>query len=260
MTSTFTISDLRSLMSRENNQDHGELSESEEVSERHDVVFHDLDRDEVRWIEITARINYENHQGIKSVDRLVKVDRWHPSHEGGSFLGECDGKYGPSLRGFKFSRVSRFYDLETGASGVDFGAHVESVWNQSLSSRIHLLKWQISDVATILYYIAYCDGAVRKSEKEVIYKHFAHWSGDDRWLTEYENTKADVLRTDYKKRDFWASANFIAEQAKYPIDTRDIWFAALDVVKTQKKKWSGIDALDYLRRKWKLRDLPKISA
>lgn len=256
----FTIRDLQAHISKDSSAGSGEFIDSEEVSERHDAFFHDLDRDEVRWVEISARIDYENHQGIRSIDRLIKVDRWHPTHEGGSFLAECDGNYGPSLRGFTFARVSRFYDTTTGESGTDFGEYVDRVWGASLSSSIHLLKWKISDVAVILYYIAYCDGAVRKAEKEVIYRHFAHWSGDDRWCTEYEATKADVLRSDYKKRDFWVSTNFIAEQENYPINTRDIWFAALDIVMTQKKKWNGIDALDYLRRKWRLKDLPKVSA
>lgn len=125
----------------------------------------------------TVRISYCDANG-KTSERVVDVRAYESSGSCGLVIGHC--RMRDATRTFRFDRMKRVVDEETGEIIADLQKCLNAEWGSSPQPVLDMLYDQHKDVLKLLLYMAKADGAVRAAEIGVISKYCADATGDAR--------------------------------------------------------------------------------
>lgn len=124
-----------------------------------------------------VRIIYRDGDGAVS-ERVVHLRAFEPSGAGGLVVGWCQLRN--ASRTFRFDRMVRVVDEETGEIIPDLQACLNAEWEASPEPVRDALYREHQGVLKMLLYAAKLDGAMRAAEVQVIARHCADLTGDER--------------------------------------------------------------------------------
>lgn len=124
-----------------------------------------------------VRIRYRDGDG-SATERVVHVRAFEPQGGDGLVIGRCYLRN--ATRTFRFDRMQRVVDEETGEIIPDLQKALNAEWEASPAPVMDLLYAQHHDVLKLLLYMAKADGAMRAAEVRVIAQHCADLTGDAR--------------------------------------------------------------------------------
>ena len=93
-------------------------------------------------------------------------------------MGNCALR--DATRTFRFDRVKKGVDLETGEVITDIKHHLNDLYEKSPERSAELLATDYIDILKVVYFVAKADGQYRKEEKEVISEYVRKLVRDDR--------------------------------------------------------------------------------
>lgn len=130
-----------------------------------------------RSVKKTVRVIYRDGDGVVS-ERVVDVRAFEPQGREGLVIGRCHMRN--ATRTFRFDRMVRVVDEETGEVIQDLQARLNEEWEASPEPVLDALYSQHRDVLKMLLYAAKLDGAMRAAEVDVIARHCVELTGDQR--------------------------------------------------------------------------------
>lgn len=114
----------------------------------------------------------------KTTERIVDVQKFDEQLHGGIVLGHC--RMRKANRTFRFDRISKCIDIETGELITDIPSYLKSAYELSPeASRDNLIK-EHYDVLRVLLYVGKADGQYRKAEKVVVRDACRKLANDER--------------------------------------------------------------------------------
>ena len=125
----------------------------------------------------TVRLIYRAGDGAIS-ERVVDIRAFEPHGPGGLVIGRCHLRN--ATRTFRFDRMVRVIDEETGEIIPDLQARLNSQWEASPEPVLDALYSKHRDLLKMLLYAAKLDGAMRAAEVDVIARHCVELTGDAR--------------------------------------------------------------------------------
>lgn len=132
---------------------------------------------EQRSIRKKVRIRYVDGNGART-ERVVDVRAFEPQGRDGLVIGHCH--FRNATRTFRFSRMERVVDEETGEIIQDLQSLLNAEWEASPEPVLDKLYQQHRDILKLMIFMAKADGAVRAAEVSVIAKHCVELTGDQR--------------------------------------------------------------------------------
>lgn len=145
------------------------------ASDAWEGAFYDVA--EQRSAEKAVRIIYRDGAGVVS-ERVVEVRAFEPRGADGLVVGWCQMRN--ATRTFRFDRMIRVIDEETGEIIPNLQQLLNAEWEASPEPVLDALYSQHGDLLKMLLYTAKADGAMRAAEVQVIARHCADLTGDDR--------------------------------------------------------------------------------
>lgn len=130
-----------------------------------------------RTAKKSVRIIYRDGNGTVT-ERVVDIRAFEPEGTEGMVYGRCQMR--DASRTFRFDRMLRVVDEETGEIIPNLQAHLNAEWQASPQPILDALYRQHSELLKIVLYAAKADGAVRAAELEVIAAHCRELTNDDR--------------------------------------------------------------------------------
>lgn len=124
-----------------------------------------------------VRIRYRDGSG-SDTERVVHVRAFEPQGSNGLVIGHCSLRN--ATRTFRFDRMQRVVDEETGEIIPDLQKALNTEWEASPAPVMDMLYAQHQEVLKLLLYMAKADGAMRAAEVNVIAQHCADLTGDER--------------------------------------------------------------------------------
>lgn len=132
--------------------------------------------------KITAHIEIDYVDGSKSsTTRTVRVREFDNALHGGIIMGHCELRN--ATRTFRFDRIKKCIDLETGEVVTDVKKYINNRYDQSPEKSTDILTIDYVDVLKVIYFMAKADGQYRREEKEVISKYVRKLVRDERITT-----------------------------------------------------------------------------
>jgi len=129
--------------------------------------------------KLTAHIEIEYEDGNKSVTtRTVRIREFDNELYGGIIMGHCELRN--ATRTFRFDRIKKCVDLETGEVIPDIKKHLNELYEKSPERSTEILATDYVDILKVVYFVAKADGQYRKEEKEVISNYVRKLVRDDR--------------------------------------------------------------------------------
>lgn len=138
-------------------------------------AFYDVS--EQRSADKSVRISYRAGDG-EVTERVVDVRAFEPRGAGGLVIGRCQLRN--ATRTFRFDRMTRVVDEDTGEIIPDLQSCLNAEWEASPEPVLDALFRQHRELLKMLLYAAKADGAVRIAELQVIARHCAQLTGDER--------------------------------------------------------------------------------
>jgi len=135
------------------------------------------DAHEQRSAKKTVQLQYTDGQGA-TTERKVDIKRYEPQGRHGLVIGYCH--FRNATRTFRFDRMTRVIDLDTGEIIPDLQKRLNDEWSASPEPLLDQLYREQGDVLKLLLYMAKADGAVRAAEIGVIAQHCQAITGDSR--------------------------------------------------------------------------------
>ena len=124
-----------------------------------------------------VRIRYRDGNG-SATERVVRVRAFEPQGRNGLVIGRCYLRN--ATRTFRFDRMARVVDEETGEIIPDLQKSLNTEWEASPIPVMDKLFDEHRDVLKLLLYMAKADGAMRAAEVAVIAQHCVDLTGDER--------------------------------------------------------------------------------
>lgn len=134
-----------------------------------------------RSIKKRIRIRYVDGNGART-ERVVDVRAFEPQGRDGLVIGHCH--FRNATRTFRFSRMEKVVDEETGEIIQDLQSLLNAEWEASPEPVLDKLYEQHRDLLKLMLFMAKADGAVRAAEIAVIAKHCVELTGDPRITTD----------------------------------------------------------------------------
>ncbi|MCW8906733.1 MAG: hypothetical protein OQL28_05760 [Sedimenticola sp.] len=129
--------------------------------------------------KLSAHIEIEYEDGNKSLTtRTVRVREFDNELYGGIIMGHCELRN--ATRTFRFDRIKKCVDLETGEIVPDVGKHLNELYEKSPERSTEILATDYIDIMKVVYFVAKADGQYRKEEKQVISNYIRKLVRDDR--------------------------------------------------------------------------------
>ena len=152
----------------------------------------DKDKDKDTWegsfwdasdpIKLTAHIEIDYVDGNKyTTTRTVRVREFDSALHGGIIMGHCELRN--ATRTFRFDRIKKCIDIETGEVVSDIKKYLNAKYEQSPEKSSDILAVDYIDVLKVIYFVAKADGQYRKEEKEVIAQYVRTLIRDERITT-----------------------------------------------------------------------------
>ena len=135
------------------------------------------DASDPKKLSIHLEIDYIDGGGRKT-ERSVKVREFDNELYGGILIGDCELRN--AKRTFRFDRIKRAVDIESGELITDIRSYLNKVYEQSPEKSIEILTSDFIDVLKILFFVAKADGQYRKEEKVVVAGYVRELLADDR--------------------------------------------------------------------------------
>ncbi|MET0082689.1 MAG: hypothetical protein ABW079_06715 [Sedimenticola sp.] len=133
--------------------------------------------------KLTAYIEIDYVDANKSTTtRVVRVREFDNSLYGGIIMGHCELRN--ATRTFRFDRIKKCVDLDTGEEITDVRKYLNDKYDQSPEKSTDILEIDYVDVLKVIYFVAKADGQYRKEEKAVITQYVRKLVRDDRITTE----------------------------------------------------------------------------
>lgn len=125
----------------------------------------------------SVRIRYRDGGGAV-LERVVDIKAFEPEGRDSLVLGWCHLRN--ANRTFRFDRMDRVIDVETGEVIPDLQAVLNAEWDASPEPVLDALFARHRDLLRMLLFAAKADGAMRAAEVAVIVRHCVELTGDDR--------------------------------------------------------------------------------
>ena len=123
------------------------------------------DAPDPKSVDATLEIRYRDADGNRT-SRVVDVRRFDNTLYGGVMIGHC--RLRDASRTFRFDRVVRCVDLDTGEIVSDVKDFLNALYEESPERTMDSLTTDYLDVAKVLFFVAKADGQFRREEKHVI--------------------------------------------------------------------------------------------
>ncbi len=151
--------------------------------------YQEEDRDKDSWEggfwdasdpkKLSARVEIEYEDGNKlRTTRTVRIREYDNELYGGIIMGHCELRN--ATRTFRFDRIKKCVDLETGEVITDIKKHLNNLYEKSPARSSEILATDYIDILKVVYFVAKADGQYRKEEKEVISNYVRKLVRDDR--------------------------------------------------------------------------------
>ena len=132
--------------------------------------------------KLTAHLEIEYVDGNKATTtRSIRVREYDNELYGGIIMGHCELRN--ATRTFRFDRIKKCVDLETGELLTDVKKYLNERYEKSPEKSTEILASDYIDVLKVIYFVAKADGQYRKEEKEVISLYVRKLVRDDRITT-----------------------------------------------------------------------------
>jgi len=125
----------------------------------------------------TVRISYSDASGKQS-ERVVNIRAFESAGKEGLIIAHCHLRN--ATRTFRFDRMRRVVDEDTGEIIADLQKHLNDEWLATPQPVVDKLYEQHHDVLKMMLFMAKADGAMRAAELEVIAKCCVDITQDDR--------------------------------------------------------------------------------
>lgn len=125
----------------------------------------------------SVQFDYSDANGSMT-QRVVDVRAYEPQGGSGLVIGRCHLRN--ATRTFRFDRMHRVIDADTGEIIANLQQHLNAEWAASPEPVLDKLFAEHHDVLKLLLYMAKADGAVRVAELEVIARHCTEITQDQR--------------------------------------------------------------------------------
>lgn len=135
------------------------------------------DADDLRKVDAYIEIEYRDAK-LQETKRRVRVESFSNSMYDGALLGFCELRQ--ANRNFRFDRVLRCVDIETGEDIQDIRSFLNEKYQQAPERIIEVLLDDYDDLLKTLFYVAKADNQFKKAEKIVITEYLKKVVGDDR--------------------------------------------------------------------------------
>jgi len=132
--------------------------------------------------KLSAYIEIEYIDGNDSITkRAVRVREFDNELYGGIIMGRCELRN--ATRTFRFDRVRKCVDLETGEVVRDVKQYLNDLYDKSPEKSAEILADDYIDILKVIFFVAKADGQYRKEEKEVVSNYVRVLVRDDRITT-----------------------------------------------------------------------------
>lgn len=135
------------------------------------------DAEEQRSAKKTVQLQYRDGNGTTS-ERVIDIRAYEPNNPNGLVIAHCHLR--DATRTFRFDRMSRVVDTESGGIINDLQKKLNVDWEESPARTLDTLIEQHREALKMMLYMAKADGTVRTAELEVIAKHCQDVTGDAR--------------------------------------------------------------------------------
>lgn len=129
------------------------------------------------YVEASLAIDYVDAYGNKT-QRVVDVRAFDRDMRSGILVGHC--RLRDESRTFRFDRIQRCVDAETGEEIADAAAFLQARYDASPDRSLERLIADDRDTLRVLFYVGKADGALRAAERAIMLKACHAMSGDSR--------------------------------------------------------------------------------
>lgn len=129
--------------------------------------------------KLSTYVEIEYEDGNRSLtERTVRIREFDNELHGGIIMGHCELR--DATRTFRFDRIKKCLDLETGEVVTDIEKHLNDLYEKSPERTTEILATDYIDILKVVYFVAKADGQYRKEEKEVFSNYVKRLVRDDR--------------------------------------------------------------------------------
>lgn len=125
----------------------------------------------------SVRMQYTDTNG-KASERVIDIRAFEPQRPEGLVIAHCHLR--DATRTFRFDRMKRVIDMETGEIISDLQKQLNDEWQASPEPVLDALYREHNDVLKLMLYMAKADGSVRAAEIGVIAQYCQDITGDAR--------------------------------------------------------------------------------
>lgn len=193
---------------------------------------------------LTLDIEYQNEDGIET-KRVVNTSGFDNTLNGGLIIGHCELRNG--TRTFRFDRIKKCVDVESGEVISNIGDYLNARYNESPARTIEILESEFKDVLKVLLFVAKADGQFRKNERTISKIYLSELAKDDR----FTDVMIKKLFQDLTLPSLQGFKIAVGKAVNHPnVDALLLKKCCFDIVHTQKSIHpSEQAALDYLDKK-----------
>jgi hypothetical protein len=138
------------------------------------------DASDPKKLTVYLRIEYVDGNNAHTT-RSVRIREFDNELNGGIIIGHCDLRN--ATRTFRFDRIKKCFDLETGELIIDVKNYLNARYEKSPERSVEVIANDYVDVLKVIYFVAKADGQYRKEEKEVISHYIRKLVRDNRITT-----------------------------------------------------------------------------
>ena len=135
------------------------------------------DASDPKRLSAHIEIDYKDGDGALTT-RSVRVREFDNQLYSGIIMGHCELRN--ATRTFRFDRIKKCVDIETGEIVTDIRKYLNDLYDKSPERSIDIIAIDYIDVLKVIYFVAKADGRYRKAEKEVISGYVRKLVRDDR--------------------------------------------------------------------------------
>lgn len=126
-------------------------------------------------VKATCKLLYTDSKGA-TTERIVDIKECDSVGRTGLLIGFCHLRH--SIRTFRFDRIKRAVDVETGEVIHDLQVYLKSTYENSPTYALQKLLDESYDVIRTLLYLGKADGRLAKDEKQVMLEYCQTQTGN----------------------------------------------------------------------------------